>query len=132
MLAWLRSQGKARPGKIMEPEILYEVFRAAASQFACPKCGHQGLGVSNAVEAAAWPEVPCCVKCGRPISRERREALPVTRVCTACQRDVERGVAKPDREFCPRCGAPLEVRAIVEGRRTRYVLACSAQPPCPF
>lgn len=132
MHAWLCSAGKARPGKTMELEILYEVFRSAASQFVCPKCGRAGLGVSNAVESAAWPEVPSCVKCGQPISRERLVALPATRVCTACQRDIERGVAKPDRDFCPRCGAPMEVRAIAEGRRTRYVLACSARPPCPF
>ncbi len=132
MLAWLRGVGKVRPGKTMEPEILQEVFRCAARQFACPKCGHLGLGVANAVDAAAWPEAPSCVKCGQPIGRERREALPTARLCAQCQRDVERGIAKPDQDFCPRCGAPMEVRAVPEGRRTRYVLACSAQPPCPL
>lgn len=132
MLAWLRGAGKVRPGKTMEPEILYEVFRAAASRFACSKCGREGLDVSNAVDAAAWPEVPACAKCGQPIGRERRKALPTTRLCAQCQRDVERGIAKPDRDFCPRCGAPMEVRAVQEGHRTRYVLACSAHPPCPL
>ncbi len=132
MLAWLRNVGKARPNKGMDLEILYEVFRSAAEAFVCPKCGRRGLNLFNAVEAAHWPEVPSCRKCGQPIGRERLAAVPNTRVCAACQRDMERGAAKPDREFCPRCGAPMEVRAVQEGRRTRYVLSCSARPPCPF
>lgn len=132
MVKWLRKAGKVREGQSMEPKILYEVFRGGAGQFTCPKCGRTGLTVSNAVEAGEWADAPTCVKCGRPIDKERLEVLPTTRVCAACQRDTERGIPKPDRDFCPRCGAPLEVRAIPEGHRTRYVMACSANPPCPL
>jgi hypothetical protein len=133
MVGWLRKAGKIRQGKAMEPEILYEVFRSAASQFACRQCGRTGLSVSNAAdEIGEWPGMPTCAKCGRPIDKERIEALPRTTVCAACQRDSEHGVPKPDRDCCPRCGAPLEVRAIPQGNRTRYVLACSANPPCPL
>ena len=133
MVSWLREAGKIRQGKDMELEILYEVFRASASQFTCPQCGRTGLSAMNAAEGAGdWPGTPACVKCGRPIAKERLEAVPNTRVCAACQSDTERGVQRQEKDFCPRCGAPMEVRAIVQGNRTRYVLACSANPPCPL
>jgi len=132
MLAWLRKAGKVREGKAMEFEILYEVFRATAGQFDCPKCGHHGLSASNAVEAGDWPGGPECVKCGRPIGQERAEAMPGTRTCAACQQAAERGVQRQDQDYCPRCGARLEVRVVGQGNRTRYVLACSANPPCPL
>lgn len=117
----------------MELEILYEVFRASASQFTCPECGRTGLSAANAVEGVGdWPGTPTCLKCGRPIARERLEAVPQTRVCAACQQDAERGIQKEDKAYCPRCGAPMEVRAVPQGNRTRYVLGCSANPPCPL
>ena len=133
MVTWLREVGKIRQGKDMELEILYEVFRASAAQFTCPQCGRTGLSAANAAEGSGdWPGTPTCVKCGRPIAKERLEAVPGTTVCAACQRDSERGVQREEKDCCPRCGAPLEVRAIPQGSRTRYVLACSANPPCPL
>ena len=132
MVAWLREAGRIRPGREMEPEILYEVFRAAAADFRCRKCGANGLAVTSAAdERAEWPGEGTCAKCGRPIGKERLEAVPGTTCCAACQEDQERGRKRPDRDRCPRCGAPLAVRAIPQGNRTRYVLACSANPPCP-
>jgi len=133
MVTWLRQVGRIREGKDVELEILYEVFRASASLFACPECGRTGLSAANAVEGVGnWPGTPTCLKCGRPIARERLEAVPQTRVCAACQQDAERGIQKEDKTYCPRCGAPMEVRAIPQGNRTRYVLGCSAHPPCPL
>jgi len=132
MVQWLRKAGKVREGMDMEREILYEVFRASAGQFECPKCGRTGLSASNAAESGDWPGGPECVKCGLAIGRERAEALPGARVCAACQQATERGAARPDQDFCPRCGAKLEIRVVTQGNRTRYVLACSANPPCPL
>jgi len=133
MVTWLREAGKVRQGKDMELEILYEVFRASAPQFRCPKCDQVGLAVTTAVDVGArWPGAAACVKCGRPIAEERLQAVPGTNRCAACQGDQERGIRRPDKDFCPRCGAPMEVRAVTEGMRTRYVLGCSANPPCPL
>jgi hypothetical protein len=117
----------------MEPEILFEVFRAAAGSFECPKCGGSGLAVtSTADERAEWPGVAACAKCGRPIGSERLEAVPGTTCCAACQNDHEHGRTRADKDHCPRCGAVLEVRVVTQGDRTRYVMACSANPPCPL
>ena len=133
MVGWLREAGRIRPDREMAPEILYEVFRAAAAELRCRKCGGTGLAVTAAAdERIQWPGDGTCAKCGRPIGRERLEAVPGTTCCAACQNDRECGRKRPDRDHCPRCGAPLEVRAIPHGNRTRYVLACSAVPPCPL
>ena len=133
MTSWLRSAGRIRAGREMEPEILFEVFRAAAGSFGCPKCGGLGLAVTGAAdERAEWPGVAACAKCGRPIGSERLEAVPGTTCCAACQNDQERGQERPDKDHCPRCGAPLEVRVLTQGDRTRYVMGCSANPPCPL
>ncbi len=133
MAEWLREVGRIRPGREMEPEILYEVFRAAAAGLRCRQCGETGMAVTTAAdERVEWPGAGTCAKCGRPIGRERLEAVPGATCCAACQNDQERGRSRADRDHCPRCGAPMEVRAVPHGRGTRYVLACSANPPCPL
>jgi len=134
MAAWLQKAGKLRAGR-EPPElgILYELFRAAAFELTCPRCGKLGLAVGAAAEeTAAWPGGRLCRGCGKPIPRERLEAVPNALRCAACQQDEERGRAKDEVAFCPRCGAVMEVRVEQSGSRTRYVLGCSANPPCPL
>ncbi len=129
--AWLRKAGKLRPRGHPDLDILYEVFRATAAQWTCPQCGKQGLAVANAVEEATpWPGEPLCASCARPIPKARLEAIPGVRWCAACQREAELDRPRQERDFCPRCGAPLEVRVVGTGDSTRYVLACTANPPC--
>jgi hypothetical protein len=129
--AWLCRAGKLRPRSQPELAILYEVLHATAGQLTCPQCGRLGLTVANAVEdSTAWPGEPLCACCSKPIPKERLEAIPGVRHCAACQREAERGRPKEEKDFCPRCGAPLEVRVVGTGRWTRYVLACTANPPC--
>jgi len=131
IVRWLTAARKLRPNRVPELEILYELFYAAAPALRCPQCTHVGLAVSNSLdEAHAWPGIPGCAACGKPIPRERLAVQPDARLCTACQRLREEGRPREEQQFCPRCGSPLEVRVITEGRRTRYVLACSARPPC--
>jgi hypothetical protein len=129
--AWLGKAGKLRANGHPELAVLYEVFRATVAQLTCPQCGRMGLGVATPVEdRTAWPGEALCICCGKPIPKERLEAIPDVRHCATCQRGTERGRPEEEKEFCPRCGAPLEVTMIGAGQRARYVLACTANPPC--
>jgi predicted RNA-binding Zn-ribbon protein involved in translation (DUF1610 family) len=110
---------------------MYEVFRATADKFACPECRHVGLSAAPAPDDGTdWPDARDCASCGKPISQERLEAVPGATLCAACQRDEELGRARTEIEYCPRCGAPMELRLSRAGGLTRYVLACTASPPC--
>jgi hypothetical protein len=129
--AWLRKAKKLRAGRQPEQEILYEVFCATAGQLACPKCGAVGLVASPAPDDRAdWPEARLCESCSKPIPKERLQALPGATRCAACQRDEEVGRASGEAEYCPRCGALMELRLSRSGGLTRYAMACTANPPC--
>jgi hypothetical protein len=129
--AWLRKVHKIRPGRLPEPEILYALLDGVVGQLTCPKCGAVGLSASPAAEdLAGWPEPRRCVSCAKPIPPERLEAIPNVTRCAACQQEAEQGRVKPELDYCPRCGAPMEVRVAQSGGRTRYVMACTATPPC--
>lgn len=128
---WLRRAGKLRAGRQPEPDILYEVLCATVGQLACPKCGKVGLAVGPPGEdLTEWPGPRRCQSCSKPIPKARREAMPHATRCADCQRDSELGRPTEQTQHCPRCGAPLEVRVSRSGGSTRYVLACSANPPC--
>jgi len=130
---WLVKIRKLRPNRVPELDILYELFHAGAGQFTCPRCGRTGLEVSNALDDEhSWPGTPTCVACGKAIEPERVRAVPGARLCAACQGQREAGRPVEEKDFCPRCGSPMEVRVIRQGNRTRYVLGCSANPPCPL
>jgi predicted RNA-binding Zn-ribbon protein involved in translation (DUF1610 family) len=126
--AWLQRMGKIRPGREPEPEILYELFRAAAPQMTCPGCGETGLLVTSADDG--WDDPPRCAACSRPIDPQRLAAVPGATLCAACQGDVEQGRTASSDEFCPRCGAPMALRLSRRAGVARYVMACTAQPPC--
>lgn len=127
----LREAGKLRPGREPEPDILYELFHASASRFTCPACGRQGLLPGpSAEEAAEWPDVVLCASCSKPIPKERLEAIPGTTLCAACQGNEERGLTTDAPDYCPRCGAPMKICLTRSGGITRYVLACTNNPPC--
>ncbi|MHB1038452.1 MAG: TraR/DksA family transcriptional regulator [Pirellulales bacterium] len=131
MIRWLVKAKKVRPGRAPEPEILVEVFRATAGQLACPQCGEMGLEVGQAVEDEVdWPSARSCAACAKPIPPERLAVVPNATLCAACQRDEEQGRAKVEVEYCPRCGSPMELRQSRATGVTRYVLACTGNPPC--
>jgi len=50
--------------------------------------------------------------------------------CLACSWAEESGQAPAAVEFCPRCGAPMELRPSKSAGVTRYVMTCTANPPC--
>lgn len=126
---WLRVAKKVRPGREPEWEIMVELLGGAAGQLACPRCGRTGLTVRPAPDDSAWADDPICSSCSRPIPRERLQAVPGTRVCAACQRAEESG-GTVEVEYCPRCGAPMRLRLSRSAGVSRYVMACTAEPPC--
>jgi RNA polymerase-binding transcription factor DksA len=68
-----------------------------------------------------------CAACGKMIPAERLELFPDTTLCTACQSTVDRGAAPDTEEYCPRCGARMQVRAARSAGVARYALVC---PQC--
>ena len=126
----LRGMGKLREGRMPELAILYALFQAAVPAVVCPECGQADLKVGPASDGDGWPEPVPCAACGKPISPERLEAVRGTRFCAGCQRESDSGRPRPERDYCPQCGAALEVRIVQTGSSTRYVLACSNNPPC--
>ena len=127
---WLRAARKLRASSQPEWEVLCELLRSAAGQLTCPECGAVGLVVGPARDDADWPELRRCSACGKTIGRERLEALPDATLCAACQRAEEAGHPQEEIEYCPKCGAPMQLRPTRAGGITRYVMACTAEPPC--
>lgn len=83
---------------------------------------------------AAWPQARPCTGCGQAIPRERLELLPEATLCAACQAAAEdddaAGRPAATGEYCPRCGAPLVLRASRGRGITRYRPVCTGSPPC--
>jgi hypothetical protein len=127
---WLRRARKLRAGELPEWEIMVEVLRAAAAKLVCPDCGATGLVALPADEGAGWPRAANCEVCGSLIPAERLAALPGATRCAACQRAEEAGRTPAATEFCPRCGAAMELKPSKSAGVTRYVMTCTANPPC--
>ena len=129
MVRWLRSVGKVRPGREPDQEILGALFHAVAAQLTCPQCGRNGLNAALAADDeqafAGLGPIPCD-GCGQPIPPERLEALPGTKLCTACQNREELGEPSGSPEYCPRCGNVMEVRLSRSAGIARYVMSCPA------
>jgi predicted RNA-binding Zn-ribbon protein involved in translation (DUF1610 family) len=129
MLDWLRSAKMARRGVEPEPDLIGELFRAASPKFKCPGCGAVGLAI-RAIEEEndeAWQMARACQACGRPIARERLEAVPDAELCVACQAAADRRPAQGPLEYCPRCGNLMTLRLSRSTGLARYVVAC---PKC--
>lgn len=129
---YLRKRGKIRVGKTPDPDVMQEVFRTTVEQGPCPGCGGASLRASLSAEAEGeWQQVRVCAGCGKPIPPERLEASPGAVLCVRCQSREEQGLSAETPEFCPRCGAPLTVRVSRSSTGgPRYVMTCTAYPPC--
>ena len=128
---WLRTAERLRHDQAPEIEIIHEVLRGTAGQLACPDCNRIGLHVSDADDNEAdWPEAPTCAGCGQPISAERLEAVPGVTRCATCQQSHESGEDNATPEFCPRCGALMELQLSRRAGLARYVMRCTGNPPC--
>ncbi len=129
MIDWLRRVRMVRRDAQPEPELIGELFRSAASKFACPQCGAMGLVVrpASAEDDEAWGMARRCDDCGQPIARERLEALPAARLCAACQTCADCGQSSETADYCPKCGNAMVLRPTRRAGVTRYEVAC---PTC--
>lgn len=112
-------------------DMLAELFRGSAGSLICPDCGHTGLTLRSRSDLDEdWPGGRPCTVCGMLIPEERLELYPEATLCAACQGKIDRGETVGDMDYCPRCGAPMQLRQSRSGGITRYEMACTNVPPC--
>ena len=129
MIRRLHSLGMLKREKEPNLELVTQLFEARLELFRCSECGHQGLVLAEADDwdDEDWGQARNCEGCGEAITPERLEVFPDTRLCVECQRSDERGATAEEAEYCPRCGAIMEMRSSSARGLTRYVLYC---PDC--
>lgn len=136
----LRILGLLRRSPHPPPEIVTELLRANAYRLACDACHQTGLTIvgaddggplgNRATDEGDWQQAVVCQICREPIPLERLEVFPKAKCCAKCQ-DVADKIGDPAApEFCPRCGALLEIRVSRAGGITRYKQFCTGNPPC--
>ncbi|QDU90661.1 Prokaryotic dksA/traR C4-type zinc finger [Pirellulimonas nuda] len=127
----LRAVGQLKREKHPHDELLEQLLPAASQKLVCAECGAVGLRVAQGEEseeedADDWQAAVLCEGCRKPIPPERLEALPDTRRCVACQAVSESDPESEwEPEFCPRCGALVELRVSSAGGLTRYRRYCT-------
>ena len=127
MLRRLHAIGRLRRAQDPDPEVVQELFAASAGRFPCGECGRVGLTIESVEDEFEkdWPEIRTCSSCGAAIPAERVSLFPNVTLCVACQQMSERGGEGEETEYCPKCGAPVEVRPTRGPGVTRYEMACS-------
>jgi RNA polymerase-binding transcription factor DksA len=99
----------------------------------CPVCKQKRLSAAPAEgdEAGDWQTAVLCEVCRSPIPPERLEAIPGTKRCAACQLKAETGrLGETEPDYCPSCGALVEIRVSRGTAITRYKRVCMGNPPC--
>ncbi len=128
LVARLQLVGQLRRDKNPDDAIVLALLSECSPLMTCPGCKTIGLAVSD-VDAldddGDWQTAVLCEVCRQPIDPERMEVLPDTRRCTECQHKGETGTLHDDLEFCPRCGALVELRVSRGGGITRYKRFCT-------
>ena len=115
---WLHRHGRLRRAEEPEAAFAEEIFRVSANRFTCPECGAVGLTVGAPQhQADEWELGRACEVCRQPIAPERLEVFPNARVCAQCQGKEETGQTNEVPEYCPRCGAIMQLRS-PRGRRS--------------
>ena len=134
----LRLIGQLRREKEPDEDSLAELLIDAAPRMTCPGCRAKGtLHATHTDELPDewddrdWQAAVLCEVCREPIPPERLEVLPESRRCVTCQGQTERGTL-PDEEpeFCPKCGALVELRVSRGTGITRYKRFCTGVPAC--
>lgn len=128
----LRKLGLFRRATDPPEELVREVLRDQGSRLSCDNCAASGMNLvlDGADHGDQWEQVVVCEICREPIPSERLEFKPDARRCVKCQDASDRGQSFIEPEYCPKCGAILELRVSRSGGVTRYKQWCTGNPPC--
>ncbi len=125
MLERLRDVGMLRREKEPDLHLVHELFVARLDQLACDACHQVGLQWQLLDDwEDDWQQGRDCEVCHQRIPAERLEVFPDTRRCRDCQQSAERGEDSAEPEYCPRCGAIMQLRLQRGSGITRYVMSC--------
>ncbi|MEM9186355.1 MAG: TraR/DksA C4-type zinc finger protein [Planctomycetota bacterium] len=134
LAARLRLIGLLRRDKEPSDGLLLELARDAVPRMTCPVCKRVGLELGDADDGFGdddWQAAVLCEVCREPIAPERLEFVPGATRCVGCQGKAEAGtLPDDDPEFCPRCGALVELRVSRGSGLTRYKRFCTGVPSC--
>ena len=120
-LEYLRSKGKFRRDTRPDMDAIMTLF--AADPPLCPDCLSTEVVFSPVRDDEGWGEVRCCEVCRSPIQVERLEVFPQTKRCVNCQDlPAEHGESP---EFCPKCGAVMQLQHGASGRGSNYQYRCA-------
>ncbi len=131
----LRNLGLLRRAPHPPADLVEELARSNLHRLVCDQCHAMGLAFValddvETDEAGDWQQAVLCEICRQPVPPERLEIFPKVRRCVSCQNASDRGMEPDAQEYCPKCGALLEVRVSQGGGVTRYKQFCTGQPPC--
>jgi RNA polymerase-binding transcription factor DksA len=132
-VARLRLLGQLRREREPADDLVETLFVESAPRMTCPICKEKNLMASptELENADDWQTAVLCETCREPIDPERIEALPNTKRCAACAAKAESGQLQDvDPDYCPHCGALVEVRVSRGSGITRYKRVCTGDPPC--
>ncbi|WP_146397309.1 TraR/DksA C4-type zinc finger protein [Pseudobythopirellula maris] len=131
LISRLRLVGVLRRAAEPAAGLVAELLPDAVGRMTCPRCKEIGLTAAEVEpddDADDWLAAVLCERCRKPIPPERLEALPGAKRCVACQGESEApgddDALEPD--FCPKCGALVELRVSRGGGLTRYRQFCTA------
>ena len=131
--ARLRLIGLLRREREPEDELVAALLIESAPRMTCPLCKEQQLWAqpSEDGDAGDWQAAVLCEVCRAPIDPERLDAIPRAKRCAACAAKAETGqIAEVEPDFCPHCGALVEMRVSRGTGITRYRRVCTGDPPC--
>lgn len=127
MTGWLSQSGMLRRAPDTEPQFIMELFTSAVPSLACTECGERGLDAVPIVEQVDgnWGEAPACEQCGSAMAADRLEVFSNATLCAECQADLDKGKVPEEPDYCPRCGALMELSPSRGAGVARYVMRCS-------
>ena len=117
-----------------DEDLVATLFVEAAPRMTCPICKEKQLWRGRrpkTCDDGDWQAAVLCEVCREPIDPERLEAIPGTKRCAACQGKAESGrLVEDEPDYCPQCGAIVEIRVSRGSGITRYKRVCTGEPPC--
>jgi rubrerythrin len=133
-VARLRIIGQLRREREPDETLVETLFVEAAPRMTCPVCKEKQLFAQPSQDlnedAGDWQDAILCEICREPIAPERLEAIPGTKRCAVCATKAESGqLAEIEPDYCPHCGALVEVRVSRGSGITRYRRVCTGDPP---